>query len=272
MRPGPAQPKSTSVPTQTFLFYWEFWLLSCSTLPIWGVTTRRSAVDRQKLLLTSLQMSHLWWERGQRGPVSDVDPSSGRRGERRMFTLLLLAAERRPLGSLFHPAQTNPAGRQTDATLVNIFWPRDQVLGPAGGAVEPHRTVQAGLSSSAKPEEQLCYRRTRGRTQHLISSLLRKKHYFLLLRLRWRARRSPEAKTTRPEQTGPGPRQPEGRGPFGTLTRLEKYGGAVYFQCKKFVIMLAGADFNTMAVHASARGYRKHSVEGIRSKMKTMSM
>lgn len=27
--------------------------------------------------------------------------------------------------------------------------------------------------------------------------------------------------------------------------------------------MLAGADFNTMAVHTSARAYRKHSVEGI---------
>lgn len=85
-----------------------------------------------------------------------------------MSTLLVsVAAERGPLPSLFHPAQTNPAGRQTDATLVNIFWPWDQVLGPAG---EPHRTAQAGLSSSAKPEEQLCYRRTRGRTQHLISS------------------------------------------------------------------------------------------------------
>lgn len=185
-----------------------------------------------------------------------------------MFTLLVsVAAERRRLRSLFHPAQTNPAGRQTDATLVNIFWPWDQVLGPAGGADEPHRTVQAGLSSSAKPEEQLCYRRTRGRTQHLISSLLGEKHSFLLLRLRWRARRSSEAKTARPEQTRPRSEAARRTRPFGTLTRLEKCSGAVYFQCKKFVIVLAGADFNTMAVHTSARAYRKHSVEGIRANL-----
>lgn len=59
-----------------------------------------------------------------------------------------------------HIGEANPAGRQTDATVVNIFWPWDQLLRLVGGADKPHRMVQTGLSSSAKPEEALCYRWT----------------------------------------------------------------------------------------------------------------
>lgn len=62
--------------------------------------------------------------------------------------------------SPLHIFQANPAGRQTDATVVNIFWPWDQLLRLVEGGDKPHRMVQAGLSSSAKPEEDLCYRWT----------------------------------------------------------------------------------------------------------------
>lgn len=63
-----------------------------------------------------------------------------------------------------HPriGEANPAGRQTDATVVNIFWPWEQLLRLVGRADKPHRMVQAALSSSAKPEEDLCYRRANG--------------------------------------------------------------------------------------------------------------
>lgn len=37
------------------------------------------------------------------------------------------------------------SGRQTDATVVNIFWPWDQLLRPAGGLDKPHRMAQPGL-------------------------------------------------------------------------------------------------------------------------------
>lgn len=69
-------------------------------------------------------------------------------------------AECIPCHSQPHIGEANPAGRQTDATVVNIFWPWDQLLRLVEGADKPHRMVQAGLSSSAKPEEDLCYRWT----------------------------------------------------------------------------------------------------------------
>lgn len=148
-------------------------------------------------------------ERGQGGPVSDVDPSSGRRKERRMSVLLVsVAAERGPLRSLFHPAQTNPAGRQTDATLVNIFWGLlAEQTSPTGRCRQAYRAQPSQRSSSAiaAPEEEL---------STLSPLCWGEKHSFLLLWLRWRARRSSEAKTTRPEQTRPRPEAPRRTRPF----------------------------------------------------------
>lgn len=132
-----------------------------------------------------------------------------------MFTLLIYGTYR-VLPCLSQPRirEANPAGRQTDATVVNIFWPWDQLLRLVGGPDKPHRMVQTVLSTSAKPEEDLRYRWTKRWTEKkkknpttwrliLISSLRREKHSFLLPGLRWRARLSSEAKTTKEEQKRP---------------------------------------------------------------------
>lgn len=109
--------------------------------------------------LACLQLNHLWLNRD---PESDVHASSARLEQfaclRRSFVEYAVCI---PCHWHPHIGEANPAGRQTDATVVNIFWPWDQLLRLVGGADKPHRMVQAGLSSPAKPEEDFCYRRTK---------------------------------------------------------------------------------------------------------------
>lgn len=86
--------------------------------PFGGIIRLRSAVEHQKVPLTIFGGN----EDG-RGPVPDVNPSLTRRGQRQMFTLLICV-----YAVYFHLAGMNPAGKQTDATVVNILWPWDQLL------------------------------------------------------------------------------------------------------------------------------------------------
>lgn len=117
-------------------------------------------VKDQPVPLACLRLSLL---RLNTEPECDVLTSSGGREELTCLHCSFLEyAECQPCHSHPRIGEANPAGRQTDATVVNIFWPWEQLLRLVGGADKPHRMVQAGLSSSAKPEEDLCYRRANG--------------------------------------------------------------------------------------------------------------
>lgn len=129
------------------------------------------------------------------------------------------------------------SGRQTDATVINIFWPWDQLLRLAGGDDKPHRMAQSGLSNVTKPEKDLSYRSTNRQRKNSSSYLLSAWGTTLLpaplsARFRWCSHFSHGGLQWKSKKTRPGIHNTlcyEERGSFGVLTRLQKYSSEFIF-------------------------------------------
>lgn len=152
------------------------------------------------------------------------------------------------------------SGRQTDATVINIFWPWDQLLRLAGGDDKPHRMAQSGLSNVTKPEKDLSYRSTNWQRKNSSSYLLSAWGTTLLpaplsARFRWCSHFSHGGLQWKSKKTRPGIHNTlcyEERGSFWRADKITEIQLRVYFHWKTFVFIWTGANFNTIAVHVTA--------------------